>query len=159
MPTWLKAAVLGSAAAVAEYWGGAPAVMRAATCWLPVVVALDMLVTVTYCRLRHPKAPLLAGDRWEAVSTRACLTLGFLVLGISADAVSGIKYSFAPLAILWGYSTHVASSVRHMKGISQWSAIPFPPWADELDDRAEAISQAGVQPEAIQPEGDGAGDA
>ena len=151
MPTWLKACGLALAAAVAEYWGEAPAVMKAAAACLPIVQLLDMLATVAYGRLRDPCSPLLAGGRWQAVTIRAVLTCGFLILGITADAVSGIRYSFAPLAVLWGYSTHVASTVRHMKAISETEGISFPPWADELDDRAEAVSNAGVQPEA-QPE-------
>jgi hypothetical protein len=148
MPKWMQAIVAVIGAAVAEYWAGAPPVMRSAFACLPVVILLDMSSTVAFGRICQPTTPTLAGDRWQAVTLRAMLTLGFLILGITADAVSGIRYSFAPLAVLWGYSTHVASTVRHFKAISQSSHIPFPPWADELDDRAEALTNAGVQPEA-----------
>ncbi len=148
MPKWVQAILAVIGAAVAEYWSGAPPVMKSAFACLPVVIVLDMAATVAFGRLCEPKRPMMEGDRWQAVTLRAMLTCGFLILGITADAVSGIRYSFAPLAVLWGYSTHVASTVRHFKQISKTSHIPFPPWADELDDRADALTNAGVQPEA-----------
>lgn len=144
MPGWLKAAWLMFAAALAEYWHAAPGVMKAATMCMPLAGAVDMTAALVRGKLCPGDT---VADRWQAVTYRMMLTTAFVILGFTADAVAGIPYSFVALALVWGYGSHVGSAIRHLRKVAALGGVGWPPWADELDDRAGQIVAGGLRGE------------
>jgi len=143
---WLAAAGVAIAVVLGDYWSRAPGIIRAAVTCLPIVTSCDMIATVLSVRLVYSGRPPTRADEWQAVTVRAILTVMLVALSFTADTVSGVSYSFVSLALVWGYATHLTSALKHMRGLAIRFNIPFPSWADELDDRARQIQSGQMSP-------------
>lgn len=133
MRHWVLLGAVGAAAGWFEgYWAAAPQVMRAALVWLPVCIAADGVLTLVHTRVVRAGEKRLPQDTWQAVTVRFVLTAAGVALGLAADAIGGLGYSFVPLALLWGYTTHVASTIRHVREVAAVYGIVPAGWLDEI---------------------------